>query len=86
MSYRSGAGGEMEDEENFEVIGSVIYEEPGSGEIVLNFYTSTFNSIQNKRLEFPQEPLRQTWRIDYPLLAYKCTSPDNREIALVHLG
>ena len=31
-------------------------------------------------------PLSQTKMIDYPILAYKCMSPDNKEISIVHLS
>ena len=27
-----------------------------------------------------------TWAVDYPIIAYKSVSPDNREIVLVHLA
>ena len=54
--------------------------------MMLNFYTSSLESMKTDRLDYPQAPLQQTWRIDYPLLAYKCMDPDNRQIALVHLG
>ena len=37
-------------------------------------------------MDFPQEPLQQSWTVDYPMLAYKTMSPENREIALVHLA
>lgn len=28
----------------------------------------------------------QSWIVDYPLLAYKTYSPDNSEIAIVHMA
>ena len=37
-------------------------------------------------LKYPLKPLQQSWIVDYPMLAYKCMSPDNKEIALVHLA
>ena len=30
--------------------------------------------------------MRQTYMINYPILAYKCMTPDNRDIAIVHLA
>ena len=30
--------------------------------------------------------MRQSWIIDYPLLAYKTFSPTNTEIAIVHMA
>ena len=64
----------------------MVYEDEVTGELVLNFYTSSFEGDKTLDFEYSQKPLQQTWRIDYPLLAYKCASPDNREIAIVHLG
>ena len=40
-----------------QVIGSIIYEEVGTGELVTNFYTSTINSVVTGREEYPQQPL-----------------------------
>ena len=37
-------------------------------------------------MDFPQEPLLQDWIVDYPLLAYKTSSPTNKEITIVHMA
>ena len=64
------------------VVSSVIFEDPCNGELTLNFYTSKLDSDE---MEYYQAPLHQTFRIDYPLLAYKHMTPDNKEIVLMHL-
>ena len=64
------------------VVGSLIYEDPCTGELILNFYTSKLDSDE---MEYYQSPLQQTVRINYPLLAYKHMTPDNREIVLMHM-
>ena len=33
-----------------------------------------------------QEPVSQTYMVDYPLLAYKTFNPKNKEIAIMHLA
>lgn len=33
-----------------------------------------------------QEPVPQSWIVDYPLLAYKTFTPRNKEIAIVHMA
>ena len=80
------------------IYGSVIYEKPNSGEIILNWYETNIGNdnliIKTKEnksapkppMSYPQEPLQQSWIVDYPILAYNCTNPDNREITLVHLA
>ena len=78
------------------VYGSVIYEEGGSDEIKLNMFSALFVKEQendNKedqaskgKLIYYQEPVQQTWIVDYPLLAYKTFTPKNKEIAIVHMA
>ena len=67
-------------------MGAVLYEKPNSREVTLNWYSTTLMTGKKDRLEYPQEPLQQGWIVDYPMLAYKCMAPDNKEIALVHLA
>ena len=58
----------------------------------LNFFTSNMaetareTSQFNLKLKLPQLPMRQSWIVVYPLLAYKNFTPDNREICIVHLA
>ena len=77
------------------VFGSVIFEEYGSDELSLNFFTADMPRMkdtkeemlaEDKVLDYPQSPCDQTWMVDYPLLAYKSPTPMNKEIAIVHLA
>ena len=34
----------------------------------------------------PQHAIEQKWIVDYPILAYKSVTPDNKEIVLAHLS
>lgn len=77
------------------VLGTVIFEKYGTDEIVLSFFQSQFSKLAKKSddldqeeedLQFPQNPVPQTWIVDYPLLAYKTFTPNNKEIAIVHLA
>ena len=68
------------------VVGSLIYEEPATGDFSLNFYTAKFKQEDEQEPRLYQQPLKQSWIVNYPLLAYKCATPDNRDIALVHLS
>ena len=72
-----------------DVIGSVIYEEYGSDEMILEFFTAPLNQPTDKTMEikdYSQRPLAQTFLVDYPLLAYKNFTPDNHEICIVHMA
>ena len=70
------------------IYGSVVYEEVGSDDMVLEFFTSRFGSKgeESGELEYPQQPLAQEWIVDYPLLVYKHFSPENKQICVVHLA
>ena len=68
------------------MIGSFIYENSNNADLSCNFYTASLNERKLELMDFPQEPMQQTWTVDYPMLAYKTMSPKNREIALVHLA
>jgi len=37
-------------------------------------------------LDYPQAPVDQSWIVDYPLLAYKTLTPNNREIAIMNVA
>lgn len=73
---------------------SIIYEEYGTDELKLNFVTSTVRDAENDeanedeqaQLDYPQQPVPQSWIVDYPLLAYKTYDPKNREIAIIHMA
>ena len=71
---------------NNKVLGSIIYEHSETADLVLNFYSASLEERRHELMDFPQEPQHQSWAVDYPMLAYKTMSPDNREIALVHLA
>ena len=67
----------------FEITGSSIYEDKECGEFILSFVQSTrSDSLQI----YPQDSIQQKWALDYPLLAYKSVSPDNREIVIANLA
>ena len=72
---------------NNEMMGAVFYEKPATGQVLFNWYlTKLHTQMDPKDFYYPQEPIEQSWIADYPVLAYKCMSPDNKEIALVHLA
>lgn len=74
------------------VIGAVLYEEYGSDDLQLEFFTSTLKELEKLKdnempeYDYPQRPLAQTWIVDYPLLAYKSFTPENKEICIVHMA
>ena len=70
--------------ENGDIIGSLLYEEYGTDEFQLEFFTTTIG--KDEKFDFPQRPLAQTWIVDYPLLAYKSFTPDNKEICVIHMA
>lgn len=39
-----------------------------------------------KELHYPQQPVPQSWIVDYPLLAYKTYNPKNNELAVIHMA
>ena len=54
---RSGSFVEKQTEEEFRVIGSLLYEDPISGEVSLTFYSSTLDLNDEKaksNLDYPQ--------------------------------
>ena len=71
-----------------EVIGSLIYEEYGSDDLILEFFTAPLkqNKGEEAILDYSQRPLSQTYIVDYPLLAYKNYTPKNHEICIVHMA
>ena len=64
----------------------MIYEEIGTDELCLNFFTAKLISSEDDEMDYPQQPVPQTWMVDYPLLAYKTFTPMNKEIAIIHLA
>lgn len=67
--------------------GSVLFEECGSGEVKLNMFSAEVGIEDDQELlDYPQEPVPQSWIVDYPLLAYKTFTPRNKEIAIVHMA
>ena len=71
-----------------QVIGSLIYEEYGSDDLILEFFTAPLHREkgQENDLDYSQRPLTQTYIVDYPLLAYKNYTPENNEICIVHMA
>ena len=68
------------------MFGSVLYEDPTTADLTLNFYSSYLKEEDDIELDFSQQPTPQSWTVDYPMLAYKTSSPEDNEIALVHLA
>ena len=66
-----------------EVTGSAIFENVESGEVDLCIFRSFDESCKEY---YPEQAMRQSWICDYPILAYKSVSPDNKEIVLCHLA
>ena len=52
------------------VYGSTICEESGLNNLALSFFTSTFKKAKTKA-NFPQEPIKQSYIVNYPILCYK---------------
>ena len=63
--------------------GSAIFENMESGKVDLCIFKSV---DQEYNAPYPQKAKRQSWVIDYPILAYKSVSPDNKEIVICHLA
>ena len=74
--------------EQKQVIGSLIYEEMGSDDLILEFFTAPLDRTkgEDEKLDYSQRPLTQTYMVDYPLLAYKNYTPENREICICHMA
>jgi len=69
------------------LFGSVLFEECGSGEVKLNMFSAEVGIEDDQELlDYPQEPVPQSWIVDYPLLAYKTFTPRNKEVAIVHMA
>ena len=68
-----------------DVLGSIFFDEHsyGNDEVVLEFFTVNFQERNSKK--FPQRPLPQSYHIEYPLLAYKNFTPDNKEVCIINL-
>ena len=71
--------------ERGKVYGSVVYEDPVTADLSLNFYSGSVGK-DDIELDFSQQPTPQSWAVDYPMLAYKTIEPDDHSIALVHLA
>ena len=67
---------------------SVIYEEYGTDELLINFVTAKIKTDidEEQEIDYPQQPNPQEWIVDYPLLAYRTFNPMNREIAIIHMA
>ena len=74
--------------EQKQVIGSLIYEEMGSDDLILEFFTAPLVRCkgEDEKLDYSQRPLTQTYMVDYPLLAYKNYTPENHEICICHMA
>ena len=72
--------------------GSIVYEEFGTDHLTLEFYTSNLHDTETIHeddltfLHYPQRPLDQKWIVEYPLIAYKHYSPQNREIVITNIA
>ena len=75
-------------DEKDKLIGSVLYETAVNNELLLTFFSAEVLQDQTKPevTECSQQPIQQAWVIDYPILVYKTISPENNEIAIVHLA
>ena len=67
----------------YQLTGSAVFENVESGEVDLCIFRS---SDETCRDYYPEQVMRQSWICDYPILAYKSASPDNKEIVLCHLA
>ena len=72
-----------EDGPPLQLTGSAIYEDKQTGELGFSIFRS---SSKDSRKLCPQEALRQSFAVDYPILVYKSVSPDNKELVLCHLA
>ena len=70
-----------------EVYGSLLLDESvGGNQLTLQFFTTAYELKRTDVLAYPQKPLAQQWHVEYPLLAYKTFTPDDREICIVNLA
>ena len=75
-----------QEKDSKDFMGSVVCQEPTTGNHVVSFFTLTIDQEDPDRIDYPQQPMRQSHFVNYPILAYKCMTPDNRDIAIVHLA
>lgn len=71
------------------MIGSALFEDLSSNDVTLCTYSGIDSSKENVnpgQVFHPRQMVSQSVVIDYPILAYKSLSPDNRDIVLVHLS
>ena len=69
-----------------EIIGAILFEKPHRKEVTLNWYFTSLIPVKDGQLKYPQERMKQSFIVNYPMLAYKEMSPDNSKISLVHLA
>ena len=50
------------------------------------FLHTPTDNVSEQEAEFPQQPLKQSHMINYPIIAYKSVTPDNRSIILANLA
>ena len=70
--------------------GSLVYEEYGTDHLKLEMYNATMednkgDAEEQNLLDYPQQPLEQTWTTEYPYIAYKHYSPKNNKIVIESL-
>ena len=69
------------------VQGSIIYEKYGTDDLILEFFSAPLNREKgNDEMDYSQNPVSQTFIVDYPLLAYKSFNPNNSEICVAHMA
>ena len=71
----------------------MLYAEYPNGDVKLNMWSADIVDEKDSHhierqdtLYYPQEPVPQSWIVDYPLLAYKTFTPRNKEIAIIHMA
>ena len=51
----------------------------------LNMFSAELVKKDKAMSSYSQQPVPQSWIVDYPLLAYKTFSPRNKEIAIMNM-
>ena len=77
---------EFDPTKSCDLIGAAVCEANGTNELATSFFASKSKKPGECDMEFPQEPLRQSYIINYPILCYKTNQPDDKSIAIVHLA
>ena len=63
-----------------------MFDETGHGGDGLALEFISFNLQDRNKRKYPQRPLTQSHQVEYPILAYKNFTPDNKQVCIVNLA